>query len=271
MHCDLDINRSLTKREKLLNLLQEYCQLFQVVGESPGHTKVARHHIHTDGPPIKQPLRRLPESVEQVVSDEVSTMLDQGVIRRSYCPWSSPMILVKKKDNSWRFCLDYRKINAITKKDAYPLPRIDSTLESLSGSQYFTTLHMASGYWQMEIEKEDKKKTAFTTPNGHFEFNIMPFGLTNAPASFQQLMECVLAGLSPEQCLDDVIIFSPNFDEHLEQLRNVFDRLATAGLKLKTTKCKTLHNEAGHMGYRKIMEKVKKRYYWPHYEQDDFH
>ena len=119
-HVNTDIDRSLTKREqeKLLNLLQEYCQLFQVAGENPGRTTVARHHIHTDGPPIKQPLRMLPEPLKQVVSDEVSTMLDQGVIRRSCSPWSSPAILVKKKDNSWRFCLDYRKLNAITKKDS---------------------------------------------------------------------------------------------------------------------------------------------------------
>ena len=102
--------------------------------------------------------------------------------------------MVKKKDGTWRFCVDYRKLNAITHKDAYRLPRIDETLESLSGSQYFTTLDLASGNWQVEVEG-DKEKTAFSTREGHFEFNVMPFGLTNAPATFERLMECVLAGL----------------------------------------------------------------------------
>ena len=125
-------------------------------------------------------------------------MLTQGVIRHSSSPWSSPLVLVKKKDKSWRFCVDYRKLNNVTHRDAYPLPRIDTTLSHCS---LFTTLDLASGYWQVEVTEQDKEKTAFSTPNGHFEFNVMPFGLTNAPATFQRLMECAFAGLSGEQCL----------------------------------------------------------------------
>lgn len=119
--------------------------------------------------------------------------------------------MVRKKDNSWRFCVDYRKLNNVTHRDAYPLPRIDTTLDALSGSSLFSTLDLASGYWQVEVADSDKEKTAFSTPQGHFEFNVMSFGLTNAPATFQRLMECVLTGLSGEQCLvylDDIIIFS---------------------------------------------------------------
>ena len=119
-------------------------------------------------------------------------MLDAVVIRPSNSPWSSPLVLVKKRDGSLRFCVDYRKLNSITVKDAYPLPRIDDTLDALGDVKYFSTLDMSSGYWQVEVGEEDKAKTAFTTGKGHFEFNVMPFGLSNAPATFQRLMDLVL-------------------------------------------------------------------------------
>ena len=163
-------------------------------------------------------------------------MLKQGVVKRSNSPWSSPIVMVKKKDGSCRFCVDYRKLNAVTHQDAYPLSRMDATLDSLAGASYFTTLDLASGYWQVEVEEQDKEKTAFLTPKGHFEFNVISFGLTNAPATFQHLMECVLAGLTKEQCLiyiDDIVVFSKSFKEHLEQLTNVFYALRSAGLTLK--------------------------------------
>ena len=138
-------------------------------------------------------------------------MLNQGVVRPSSSPWSSPTVLMRNKNGAWRFCVDYRKVNSMTRRDAYPLPWIDATLDALAGAQYFTTLDLASGYWQVELE-EDVKKTAFSTPFGHYEFNVMPFGLTNAPPTFQRLMDCVLAGISPEQCLiylDDINVFLP--------------------------------------------------------------
>ena len=161
---------------------------------------------------------RLPVALKDVVDSQVETMLNQGVIQPSCSPWSSPVVMVQKKDGSWRFCIDFCRVNAVTQQDAYPLPRIDATLDSLAGSSLFTTLDLASGYWQVEVEPSDKEKTAFSTSKGHFEFNVMPFGLTNAPATFQRLMECVLAGISGELCLaylDDIIVYSVSFDEHL--------------------------------------------------------
>ena len=133
--------------------------------------------------------------------------------------WSSPIVLVRKKDQTWRFCIDFRKVNSVTEKDSYPLPRIDATLDCFSGARFFSTLDLASGYWQVEVEEAGKPKTAFRISQGFFEFNVTPFGLTNAPATFQRLMDCVLAGLLPHQCLvylDDVIIFSTSFEDHLE-------------------------------------------------------
>ena len=172
---------------------------------------MVKHHIRTAGEPIRQPKHLLPEALKTTVDSQVQNMLQNDIIQPSHSPWSSPIVMVKKKDGTWRFCVDYRIVNAITHHDAHPLTRIDATLDSLAGSTLFTTLDLASGYWQVEVSPEDKEKTAFSTPYGHFEFNVMPFGLTNAPATFQRLMQCVLAGISGEVCLgylDDIIVFS---------------------------------------------------------------
>ena len=172
--------------------------------------------------------------------------------------WSSPVVMVRKPDGSWRFCIDFRKLNAVTHRDAYPLPRIDSTLDSLKGATYFTTLDLASGYWLVAMAENDKEKTAFSTPQGHFEFNVMPFGLTNAPATFQRLMECVLAGLSGEECLiylDDVIVFSVSFKQHMDRLARVFAALEKAQLKLKLSKCHFAQKEVKYLGHI-VSEKV---------------
>jgi len=138
----------------------------------------------------------LPEALKETVQTEVQHMLENNIIRPSTSPWSYPEVMVRKKDGTWRFCIDYRKLNLATYRDAYPLPRIDATLDSLAGCRYFTTLDLATVYWQVAVEESDKEKTAFSTMNGHFEFNVLPFGMTNAPATFQRLMECVLAGLT---------------------------------------------------------------------------
>jgi len=245
-------NLSETEKSKILALLSEFSDVFAPVTGPKGCTTVVRHTIPTTSPPIRQPMRRLPEALKETVKTEVQHMLENDIIRPSASPWSSPVVMVRKKDGSWRFCIDYRKLNEVTHQDAYPLPRIDATLDSLAGCQYFTTLDLASGYWQVAVEESDKEKTAFSTMNGHFEFNVMPFGLTNAPATFQRLMECVLAGLTYEQCLiylDDVIVFSSSFDEHLRRLRNVFNALRKAHLQLKLSKCSFACTEVSYLGH----------------------
>jgi len=179
-------------------------------------------------------------------------MLRRKVIQPSSSPWASPVVLVKKKDGSTRFCIDYRKVNSITHKDAYPLPQIDDTLDTLSGSQWFSTVDLLSGYWQVEVAEEDKPKTAFTTCEGLYEFNVMPFGLCNAPATFQRLMDLVLAGIQWSQCLvylDDVIIIGKDFEEHLYNLSSVLQKLREAGLRLKPSKCSFCQESVSYLGH----------------------
>ena len=240
------------EKTKLRDLLTVYSDIFATSGTPATQNQVVKHNIKTTGPPIRQPLRKMPMILKDTIDKEVTKMLQQGIVQPSTSPWSSPVVRVKKRDGTWRFCIDYRKLNAVTHQDAYPLPRIDETLDSLAGSTYFTTLDLAAGYWQVGIEECDKEKTAFSTRRGHFEFNVMPFGLTNAPATFQRLMECVLAGLTGEQCLiylDDIIVFSSTFEEHLRRLANVFAALREAGLKLKPSKCFFAQKEVHYLGH----------------------
>jgi hypothetical protein len=167
-------------------------------------------------------------------------MLQQGLIQPSTNPWSFPVVVVKKKNGKFRFCVNYKPLNDITKKDNYPLPRIDEMLDTLQDAQWFTTLDLASGYWQIKVKKEDQKKTAFITKFGTYEFKVMPFGLCNAPATFQRTMDKVLQRIKDKFVLvylDDVIIFSKTFEEHIQHVEEVMKRIRDANLRLKAEKC----------------------------------
>ena len=200
-------------------------------------------------------------------------MLDKNIISPSQSSWSSPVIVVQKKDGSLCFCIDYHKVNSVTRKDADPLPRIDDTLDTLAGSSWFTTLDLFSGYWQLEVAENDWEKTAFSTRSELFHLNVMPFGLCNAPASFQRLMDMVLSGLLWEVCLvyiDDVIIMGRDFNSHLTNIASVLHRVRNAGLKVKPTKCDFFKQEVmflGHVvsekGISTDKSKVDKVVSWP--------
>ena len=163
------------------------------------------------------------------------------------------MLKKKKKDGTLRFCIDFWKLNDVTIKDAHPLPSIDDTLEALKGAKYFTTLDLKSGYWQVPIKEEHRSKTAFRTSLGQlYKFNGLPFGLSNAPATFSRLMDNVLSGLSWEVCLyylDDIIVFSKRWHEHLEKLRMVFLRLSKANLRLGPRKCTLAKRSVTSLGH----------------------
>ena len=180
-------------------------------------------------------------------------LLQSGIVRKSHSPWSSNIVLVKKKDNSLRFCIDFRQLNKRTKKDAYALPRIEELLDSMAGNRYFTVIDMKSGYHQVEILEPHKERTAFTVgPLGLYEFNRMPFGLTGAPATYQRMMQDVLGELHMKICcifIDDIIIFSSTFEEHLSRLKEVFDRIREANLKLSPEKCSFFKTKVKYVGH----------------------
>ena len=183
-------------------------------------------------------------------------MQRNNVIQPSHSPWASPIVLVRKKDNTLRFCVDYRALNEVTKPDKFPIPRIDDLLDQLGKARYFSTLDLAAGYWQIQVDKTSQEKTAFVTHQGLFEFRVMPFGLTNAPSVFQRVMQQVLSGLNPpdgrefvEVYIDDVLIFSRTMEEHIDHLRQVLERLRKASLKLKPGKCHFLRQSLEYLGH----------------------
>ena len=198
--------------------------------------------------------RRIPIYLQQAVNSEIDKMLEQNVIESCHSPWISGMCLVRKKDNTIRFCIDLRGLNSVTIFDAYPLPRIDETLDNLSNSYYYHLLDLASGYWQLKFNEYDSCKTSFRIPGrGQFAFKVMSFGLKNAQASFQRLMDAVQHGLGFDRCLvylDDVCILGKTFDESFENLFLVFTRFRQANLKLKPAKCKLFQKEIIYLGHK---------------------
>ena len=218
-----------------------------------GYTEAVKHRIPvTLEVPIAQPYRRIPQSQFEDVRQHIQELADKGVIRPSSSPYASPIVIVRKKDGSIRLCVDYRKLNAITRRDAFPLPRIDETLDAIGGASFFSTLDLASGYHQVAMHEDDQEKTAFTTPFGLWEFKRMPFGLSGAPATFQRLMQSSMNDLILRILLvylDDVLVFSRDLKEHLKRLETVFTRLRQIGLKLNPEKCRFGARNVNYLGH----------------------
>ena len=246
------------------DLLREYHDIFSVEKNEIGHTKATEHKIVLKDPesaPFKERFRRIPPPQVEEVREHLKVMLDAGAIRPSNSPWCNAVVLVRKKDGSLRFCIDFRRLNALTRKDSHPLPRICETLDSLVGSAYYSTFDLTSGFWQVPMAEESKQFTAFTLGSmGLFECDRMPFGLCNAPATFQRLMQSCLGELNLTYCLiylDDVIVFSQTPQEHLQRMRVVFDRLREHGLKLKPSKCDIFKGEINYLAHHVSKEGVR--------------
>ncbi|KAK3703603.1 hypothetical protein QZH41_019157, partial [Actinostola sp. cb2023] len=241
------------QRLKLYDLLRKHADLFAKEDEDLGYTETVKHKIRTvDDEPVCQPYRRIPPNQYQEVREHIKKLLDRNIIRESYSPFASPIVLVRKKNGSLRLCVDYRKLNEKTVKDAFPLPRIEESITSITDAKWFSTLDLASGFNQVAMDTEDRPKTAFSCPFGLFEYNRMPFGLKNAPSTFSRLMQRCLSDMVYVLLLvylDDIVVYSGTFEEHLERLEKLFNRLREHGLTLQPDKCHFLKREVTYVGH----------------------
>ena len=248
---EVPMGTELTDRQcqELIELIGRHRDVFS---EVPGRTHLAQHDIETEAyKKVRLRPYRIPEARRQAVKDEVRRMLELGVIEPSNSAWSSPIVLVPKPDGTWRFCNDFRKLNEISKYDAYPMPRIDELIERLGPARFISTLDLTRGYWQVPLTPRAREKTAFTTPEGLFHYKVLPFGVHGAPATFQRLMDRVLR---PHRAyaaayIDDIVIHSGSWEDHLERLTAVLQSLRRAGLTANPAKCRLGLEEANYLGH----------------------
>lgn len=254
------------ERANLFTLCSRYADVFYIDGEPLTFTNKIKHRIRTtDEVPVYTKSYRYPFVHRQEVRDQITKMLDQGIIRPSDSAWSSPIWVVPKKADAsgkqkWRLVVDFRKVNEKTIDDKYPIPNITDVLDKLGKCQYFTTLDLASGFYQVEMDPSDIPKTAFNVEHGHFEYLRMPMGLKNSPSTFQRVMDNVLRGLQNEICLvylDDIIVFSTSLQEHMINLEKVFQRLRESNFKIQMDKSEFLKLETAYLGHVITKEGIK--------------
>ena len=209
---DIPTDVTISEQNALRDLLYEYTDIFSKSEYDLGQTSLAVHHIDTgDARPIRQTLRRQPMVHLPEIDKFTDDMLQQGTIEPSNSPWAANLVLVTKKDGTLRFCVDYRKLNQATQKDAYPVPRIDACFDAMQGAKWFSTFDLRSGYHQVRMDPDSASKTSFITRTGSYQFKVMPFGLCGAGATFQRVMNIAMAGLTFQSCLvylDDIIVYS---------------------------------------------------------------
>lgn len=242
----------------LKGIIEGNLDLFYGEGDNLTFTHEIKHEIRlTNSNPVYSKIYRYPQIHEKEIENQIRDMLNQGIIQESNSPYNSPLWIVPKKmDNSgkqkWRIVIDYRKINELTTSDKFPIPNIENILDKLGRAQYFTTLDLAKGFHQIIVKEEDRKKTAFSTPFGHYEYIRMPFGLKNAPSTFQRLMNSVLREFINKICvcyMDDILIFSTSIQEHVSNVKTIFNCLREANLKIQIDKCNFFSKETEFLGH----------------------
>ena len=248
------------KQEELKQLLTEFSDVFS---DEPGKTTVTKHEIHLEpgSRPIKLPPYRVSTQKSEIIKKELDNMIDLGVIEPSSSPWAAPVVVIPKPDKTFRFCVDYRRLNEVTVSDAFPMPRIDDLIDKVGKAKYLTKIDLSKGYWQVPMDEEAIPMSAFVTPFGHFQWKFMPFGLRNAPATFQKLVQKVLLGLDKFTAayLDDILIFSESWHEHICHIKEVLKRIRDAGLTIKATKCDFATAEVDYLGHTIGLGKVAPR------------
>ena len=243
-------------RKQLTEIVRQHLDAFAATPTDLGRTSVITHSIKTgEARPFRHKLRPVPLSQREYLEKELERLNAVGAISPATpgeCLYASRIVLVKKKDGSTRMCVDYRDLNAQTEKDSFPLPRIDNVWPTLAKAKYFASLDLLMGYHQVEVDPQDRAKTAFITPYGLFVFNVMPFWLCNAPATFQRLMERVFfdrIGRDLLVYLDDLLIFGKDPASVLATLQLVLERLSKAGLKCKPSKCLIFTESVSYLGH----------------------
>ena len=240
------------QREQLTNILWKYGKLFDT--RKPSKIDIILKNAIDTGShrPVHTAPYRKSNKDQEVLRTETEKLLKNEIIEHSTSPWSSPVVLVKKKDGTTRFCVDYRRLNQITTKDAFPLPRIDDIYDQLTKATYFSKFDFKSGYFQVPLDKADRPKTAFSTRDGHFQFKVLPQGLTNGPPTFQRIVNQILGPNRWKHMLayiDDIIIYSKTFMEHLQHTEEVCALLQEAKFKLNISKCEIARTEILFLGH----------------------
>ena len=245
-----------TEKHELLSLLNRYQCVFTNNPKAPRKSALVPHIIDTGhSHPHKYKVRRYPNKWRAEMDKQIKQMLKNGIIRPSVSPYSSNAVMVGKKDQSTRFCVDCRTLNDNTVKDAYPLPNVHDIMDSFHGSNWFSQVDLASGYWEVELHKKDCHKTAFAAPGGKYEFIRMPFRLCNAQATFQRNMDAIVAEVQEQGHLgiaafvDNVVVFTKTFDEHIATLNALFKRLDRANLSLRKDKCEFAKKSIQFLGF----------------------
>jgi len=251
------------QKEQLQTLLEANSDVFEqptTVGNAQG----IEHEVHPKEGQSFQPIHRAPYrygEAENAFCDKTTSDMEKGgMIQPSSGPWAAPVVLAKKKDGGFRFCVDYRDLNAQTMQDVFPLPNIQEAIDALVRARYFSVMDARSGYWQVKVRAKDRAKTAFITRSGKWEWTVMPMGLINAPATFQRMMNMILAGLTWLNCLvymDDIMVYSETFEEHLEHLQEVFNRLRSVNIRLHLGKSHFCQKETLYLGHIVSAEGVK--------------
>ena len=250
---EFDINPELTddQKQKLSNLLSKYKSVWATNPKKPALCKLGKHKIDTGGAkPVKQKMRRMSPNNSAEVNRQIEEMLANGICRPSDSPWSSGVILVRKRDGTQRFVVDYRQLNTATEKDAYPLPNAKDLFDRMHGSRIFSFMDCASAYWSVELDESDRYKTAFSIPRGQYEMNVMAFGLCNSQSTYQRVIDSVLKGVERAAAyIDDVCCFSVSFEQHLADLEQTLKRLQSANMQLRSEKCRFGYASGAFLGH----------------------